>query len=197
MHKFLKKLTRIFSGKKSKDVFPDYVSIGRGTYGVTRNTIQGLSADAPIQIGNFCSFGSETIIFSKADHPLHLASTYPLKTLLLHPNHGNQDAVTKGKVTIGHDVWVGSRAMIMSGVTIGNGAVIGAGAVVAKDVPPYAVVVGNPASIIKYRFEAEQIAALEKISWWNWTDEKIREFEPYFYGELNDFIVRACDNSNT
>ncbi|MCR4376676.1 MAG: CatB-related O-acetyltransferase [Rhodospirillales bacterium] len=191
MIKLFRKLKRIIRGKRSRDILPDYVTIGRGTYGLNRNTFQGLSPDAPVIVGNFCSFGPEVMIFAKADHPMNRPSTYPLKTLFLYPGQGNQDAVTKGGVSIGHDVWVGARTMILSGVTIGNGAVIGAGAVVAKDVPPYAVVVGNPSVVIKYRFDADQINALEEIAWWNWPDHKIREFEPYFYGELNDFLAKA------
>lgn len=191
MAKLAKKLARIFSGKKSRDILPDYVTIGRGTYGVDRRTIQGLSPDAPVTIGNFCSFGPEILIFSKADHPLDLPSTYPLRTKLLSPEGGNRDAVTKGGVHIGHDVWAGARAIILSGVTIGNGAVLGAGSVIAKDIPPYAIVVGNPGRIVRYRFSEERIDALQRIAWWSWSDEKIRAFEPYFYGDIDAFIAAA------
>lgn len=191
MSKILRKIARVFGGKKSRDLLPDYVRIGRGTYGVDRNTIQGLSADAPVSIGNFCSFGPQVLIFSKADHALNTPSTFPLRTLFYHPERGNQDAVSKGGVTIGHDVWVGARAMILSGVTIGNGAVIGAGAVVAKDVPPYAVVVGNPAKVVKHRFSEHQIEALQNIAWWDWPDERIRAFEAQFYGDIDGFIAKA------
>ena len=191
MSKLLSKIARVFGGKKSRYILPDYVSIGRGTYGVDRNTVQGLSEDAPVSVGNFCSFGLEVLIFSKADHPLNLPSTFPLRTLLLHPEHGNQDAVSKGGVTIGHDVWVGARAIILSGVTIGNGAVIGAGAVVAKDVPAYAVVVGNPGKVVKYRFSEAQIEALQSIAWWDWPIDKIRALEPQFYGDIDGFIAQA------
>lgn len=191
MAKIGQKLKRVLGGKRSRDILPDYVSIGRGTYGVDRNTIQGLSPDAPITIGKFCSFGLEVLIFSKADHPTNLVSTYPLRTLLLHPENGDQDATSKGGVTIGHDVWVGARAMIMSGVTIGNGAVIGAGAVVTKDVAPYVVMVGNPAKAVKQRFTDDQIKALQDITWWDWPDEKIRKFEAQFYGDIDAFIMAA------
>jgi len=191
MNKLIRKLKRLLGGKRSRDILPDYVQIGRGTYGVDRNAFQGLSPDAPISVGHFCSFGFGVVIFSKADHPLDLPSTYPLRTKLLRPENGDQDAVSKGGVTIGHDVWVGARAMILSGVTIGNGAVIGAGAVVAKDVPAYGVVVGNPAKVIKKRFSDEQIAALETICWWDWPDDKIRAFEPLFYGDIDAFIEAA------
>lgn len=118
-----------------------------------------------------------------------MPSTYPLRTLLLHPEKGDQDAISKGGVVIGHDVWIGARAMIMSGITIGNGAVIGAGAVVAKDVAPYTVVVGNPAKAIKQRFSDDQIKDLQDIAWWDWPDEKIRKFEAQFYGNIDAFIM--------
>jgi len=191
MSKLIRKLKRLLGGRRSRDILPDYVQLGRGTYGLDRNAFQGLSPDAPISIGNFCSFGFGVVIFSKADHALDLPSTYPLRTKLLHPERGDQDAFSKGGVTIGHDVWVGARAMILSGVTIGNGAVIGAGAVVAKDVPAYGVAVGNPANIVKHRFSDEQIAALQQIKWWDWPDDKIRSFEAQFYGDIDAFIKAA------
>jgi len=191
MATFFENVKRVLGGKRSRDVLPDYVTIGRGTYGIDRNAFQGLSPDAPIHIGNFCSFGPQVLIFSKADHALNLPSTYPLRTMLLHPGQGDLDAVTKGGVTIGHDVWVGARAMILSGVTIGHGAVIGAGALVAKNVDSYAIVVGNPARVVKFRFSKDQIAALQKIAWWDWSDDKILEFEPLFYDDIDAFLKLA------
>ena len=83
-------------------------------------------------------------------------------------------------VNIGHDVWVGSNSTVLGGVTIGNGAVVGAGAVVTKDVPPYAVVVGVPAKIIKYRFDDEKIASLEQMQWWNMSDDELRQKRDFF-----------------
>ena len=80
----------------------------------------------------------------------------------------------KGDINIRNDVWIGANATVMSGVTINSGAVIAAGAVVAKDIPPYAVVVGNPGRIIKYRFSEEQIKDLLEMEWWDWGDDKIR-----------------------
>ena len=75
--------------------------------------------------------------------------------------------------TVGNDVWIGQDVVIKGGVKIGDGAVIGARSVVTRDVPPYAVVVGVPAKVIKYRFEQEKIDFLEKLQWWNWTPEEI------------------------
>ena len=77
----------------------------------------------------------------------------------------------KGSVIIQNDVWVGHGATIMAGVTLHNGCIVAAGAVVTKDVPPYAIVGGNPAKVIRYRFEENTIAGLQKIAWWDWPDE--------------------------
>jgi serine acetyltransferase len=81
----------------------------------------------------------------------------------------------KGDIVIENDVWIGAKSTIMSGVKISNGAVVGAGSLVSKDVPPYAIVVGNPAKIIKYRFSEEQIQKLLTISWWKWDEQKIKD----------------------
>src|SRR3990167_8768977 len=78
-------------------------------------------------------------------------------------------------ITIGNDVWIGEGVRVMQGVTIGDGAIIGAGAVVAKDVPPYAVVAGNPATVRKYRFSPWVIERLLKLKWWDWEEEKVTQ----------------------
>lgn len=90
------------------------------------------------------------------------------------------------RVEIGNDVWIGARAMIMSGIKIGHGAVIGAGAIVTKDVPNYAVVVGVPAKTIKYRFSKKSIKILIESEWWNWPEEIIRDKLQLFQNDLLD-----------
>jgi serine acetyltransferase len=80
----------------------------------------------------------------------------------------------KGDIIVENDVWIGAKSTIMSGVKISNGAIVAANSVVTKDVPPYSVVAGNPAKIVKYRFTEEQIHELLKISWWDWDEEKIK-----------------------
>ena len=87
----------------------------------------------------------------------------------------NKSYPQKGNITIGNDVWIGFRALVLSGVNIGDGAVIAAGAVVASDVPPYAIVVGNPAKVIRYRFTNAEIKYLLAIRWWDWDIEKIEK----------------------
>ena len=99
-----------------------------------------------------------------------------------------------GDIIIENDVWVGARSTIMSGVKISNGAVVAAGSVVTKDVPPYTIVGGNPARIIKYRFDESQIEKLLKISWWDWDEDKIREnAELMWSSDIDKFI----ENTNS
>lgn len=188
-------LRRLLGLKPRREKLPDYVQVGRGTYGITRNTFHGLSPKVPVEIGNFCSVATDARIFCLAGHPTGLPSTYPFRTLMLNPAGGNQDAVTRGPVRIGHDVWIGGAALILDGVTIGSGAVVGAGAVVTRDVPPYAIMAGNPARLVRHRFAPEIVTALLEIAWWDWPDEKIRDFEPYFYGDIGAFISAARHHS--
>lgn len=129
-------------------------------------------------INSFCSIANDVIIGLGA-HPLDFFSTSPVfyrKNNPLHIQLINQDIPFEEykKIEIGSDVWIGTRAIIMDGITIGHGAVIGANAVVTKNVPPYAVVAGVPAKVIKYRFSEEKINSLLKKEWWKWNVEKIK-----------------------
>jgi acetyltransferase-like isoleucine patch superfamily enzyme len=129
-------------------------------------------------VGKFCSISSECSI-GAAKHTLLKLSTSPIFTECI--NGTGYSWVTSNivepysdKVIIGNDVWIGIRVTIVGNVKIGNGAVIAAGAVVTKDVPPYAIVGGVPAKIIRYRFPAEIVQKLQKIEWWNWPEDKLR-----------------------
>ncbi|EHJ00170.1 transferase hexapeptide repeat containing protein [Clostridium sp. DL-VIII] len=96
----------------------------------------------------------------------------------------------KGHIFIGSDCWIGTNVTLISGIKIGNGALIGANSVVAKDIPPYAIVVGNPAQIIKYRFDEEQIKKLLEIRWWNWGVNKIKENIEWFKKDVAEFTEK-------
>lgn len=135
-------------------------------------------------IGDFCSIATNVRIFLGGNHKIQRVSTWICTEEDL-PAIGSN-----GDVTIGNDVWVGFGATIMSGVTVGDGAVIAANALVTKDVPPYAIVGGNPAKIIKYRFTEEQIKRLIDIGWWNWSDLMISQnIRLLFNSDLTDEVL--------
>lgn len=136
-----------------------------------------------IEIGNFCSIARDVTI-QEYNHPLDRISTYYLNKHVFKKSH-KEEIHSKGGIKIGSDVWIGTKAIILSGVHIGNGAVIAGGSIVTKDVPDYAIVAGNPARIIRYRFDEQIIQVLLKLSWWNWDLIKIRRNENLFSGELN------------
>lgn len=164
------KTAYIYRGVKAKNAV-----IGAHTY---------ISANTDIEnaeIGNFCSIADHCRI-GMSGHSLCYMSTSPIFTQTLNAlqkrwisenvfEHKSEEE----RVTLGHDVWVGSHVLINGGVHIGNGACIAAGAVVVKDVPPYAIVGGVPAKIIRYRFPQETIDKLEEIQWWNLPKETLMQ----------------------
>ena len=127
------------------------------------------------EIGKFCSIASDCVI-GGGSHPLEFVSTSPIFCQgrnILRKNFSSHKFFPYKNIVIGNDVWIGAGAYIKSGINIGNGAVIGAHAVVTKNVAPYSIVAGNPARVIKYRFERSVIDKLEIIRWWDWTDEQL------------------------
>lgn len=139
-----------------------------------------IGAPERLIIGKFCQIASgTTFVTSSADHPKRWFTTYPFGVFNHDVMEHFTEAFATGKDTIvGHDVWFGHNATILPGVTIGNGAIIGAGAVVAKDVPDYAVVAGNPATVVRMRFGPEEIDLLQQIAWWDKDIEVIRDLVP-------------------
>lgn len=150
---------------------PENVSVGNNTYGelniITFRNVTKLS------IGSYCSIGQNVYFLLDAGHELAYLSTFPFKTALFH--HHNEEAISKGDVLIDDDVWIGFGATILSGVHIGQGAVVAAGSVVTKDVPPYAIVGGVPAKVIKYRFSHEIVDELLKIDYTKMTEKIISQ----------------------
>jgi virginiamycin A acetyltransferase len=166
----------------NKVVCDGKISIGSNT------TINGPGTEFyaihyPITIGNFCSIARGTAI-QEHNHDAECITTYFIKYRIFNDKYGT-DAISKGPITIGNDVWIGTQSTILTGVTIGNGAIIAANSVVSKDVPPYAIVGGTPATVLKYRFSDDIIAKLLEIEWWNWDLEKIKRNKDLFYGNLS------------
>jgi len=128
-------------------------------------------------IGNYCSIGSGAVFMMAGNqgHRTDWISTFPFHFQANIFKNSKNPYKKSGDTIVGHDVWIGSEAMIMAGITIGSGAVIASRAVVTKDVEPYAVVGGNPAEVIKYRFSDEEIEKLLKLKWWDWSEEKVKE----------------------
>jgi acetyltransferase-like isoleucine patch superfamily enzyme len=145
-----------------------------------------------IIIGNYTSVG-ENCTFVMTHHNYKAATTYPAKTMQWSHGKGNPSCFCRGDINIGHDVWIGANVTLMDNITIGNGAVVGAGAVVTTDVPPYAIVAGNPAKVIKYRFSPEQISRLLATEWWLLTEEDVSKLNPYDT-DIDAFIER-CTSS--
>jgi acetyltransferase-like isoleucine patch superfamily enzyme len=151
------------------------IIVGDYTYFDQHISLAVFTPNDRIEIGKFCSLAKDVAIFGGGNHMMTRATTFPFKWLSAkaQPDERYTDATSKGVTIIGHDVWVGYGATILSGVKIGDGAVVGAQAVVAKDVPAYSIVVGNPAQVIRYRFKPETVKRLLEIAWWDWEPAKI------------------------
>jgi chloramphenicol O-acetyltransferase type B len=171
------------------DVYPQF-DIGRHTYG--HPTIFDWGEQIPLKIGAFCSIADSVKILLGGEHRSDWVTTYPFSKLWEQASGFTGHPGTRGGVTIGNDVWLAVDSCVLSGVKIGDGACVGMGAVVAQDVPPYAIVFGNPARVLRYRFSPETIAELLQIAWWNWDDEKITAFLPLLLcNDIHTFIERA------
>lgn len=145
-------------------------------------------------IGKFCSIGPN-FCCGLGIHPANGISTAPMFYSTSKVNGSSLSQVNKVEeskhTTIGNDVFIGANVTVLDGVTIGDGAVIGAGAVVSKDIPPYAIAVGCPIRIVRYRMTEEQIAAMQRIQWWNWDDDRLQEVEKMF--EDTDGFIEKWD----
>jgi acetyltransferase-like isoleucine patch superfamily enzyme len=143
-----------------------------------------------VEIGRYCSFG-ENVQIGRQNHPINWLSTSPFfymignnimssasddKTVLDSIRKFERPPTNLKKTTIGHDVWIGHGAIVNAGINIGTGAIIAAGSVVTKDVSPYEIVGGNPAKLIRYRFNEEIIYKLLKSEWWNCSPKMLSEF---------------------
>lgn len=164
---------------------------GKHTYGPPEKILGRPSIVEGSKIGKFCSIADNLQIIAKGSHMMDWVTTYPfsIKWGMKVPLN---NLPPTSPIFIGNDVWIASNVKIKQGVTIGDGAVLATECFVTKDVPPYAVVGGNPAKIIKYRFTKEQIEDLLKIQWWNWPDVEIREIVHLLTSNRVDELIKIA-----
>jgi chloramphenicol O-acetyltransferase type B len=188
------RLARLFGKKRPvtlQERYPQY-RIGRHSYGDLK--VRSWGEGTLLEVGAFCSFASGVKVFLGGEHRVDWVTSFPFpelwKELAGHfPGHPH----SKGDVVIGNDVWFGTEAIIMSGVRIGDGAVVGARAVVTRDVPPYAIVAGSPARLVRFRFEPSIIDRLVSLAWWHWDDQRIGKLLPLLLSANVEAFIAAAD----
>jgi acetyltransferase-like isoleucine patch superfamily enzyme len=172
--------------------------VGRHTYGNPSVDIYH-GSESKVIIGKFCSISPGVRIVVGGIHPADWVSTYPFRANWNLPG-AFQDGMptTRGDVRIGSDVWIGTEAMILSGVEVGHGAIIAARSVVTRDVRPYSIVAGVPAREVALRHTEEQIAELLRIAWWDWDDAEVLAAVPLLSSaDASSFLTRYRGRSGT
>lgn len=161
------------------------VTVGRYSYGPL-NIIDS-NPISKLRIGDFCSIGPNVTFILNSEHYTNRLSSFPFKVMCLHSC--NAEAISNGDITIDDDVWIGYGATILSGVHIGQGAIVAAGAVVSKNVPPYSIVGGVPANVIKYRFSKEVISYLLKLDYKRLTESLVSDKIELLYTQLDNLTL--------
>ena len=173
---------------------PGQVVVGPYTYG--RPKVRFAETGERLTIGRYGSIADGVEILLGGNHRLEWATTYPFPALPgLWPEASRLDGshTARGGVHIGHDVWLGSQCLVMSGVTIGHGAVVAARAVVTRDVPPYTIVAGNPARPIRTRLPQPQVEALLESHWWLLPEVEVRRLMPLLMSDrINEVVEAVC-----
>ena len=165
-------------------------SIGDWTYGPL--TVKDWNQSSTLVVGKYCSIAEGVKVLLGGEHHLDWVSTFPFVEVLQPPPKGPPSGKTKGDVRIGHDVWIGMEAMILSGVTIGSGAVIAARSVVTKSVQPYSIVAGNPARHIRFRLPEQVIPQMLSIAWWNWPHDQVLKAVPLLLSDRIEDFLHTC-----
>ena len=197
---------------------PDWVIIGKHSYYARNLGVASWLPGEKIVIGDYCSIADQVVIMTGGNRRTDQAANYPVDILSFHaePQESSSRTVvgvsplmakrlasvraiipmlipgrsyrSTRDTTIGNDVWVGYGAMILGGARVGDGAVVAAGSVVFSDVPPYGVVAGNPAKIIRSRFSPRIVERMLRIQWWHWPEDRIRANLDWFHRPISEFV---------
>lgn len=177
-----------------KGTFPNNIVVGKYTYG-TIDVLNHTNDEVILRIGSFCSIAPNVKFILGSDHKYSSLTTYPIKSKLFKQQN---EALTKGDIVVENDVWIGYGAIILSGVTLNQGCIIAAGSIVTKSVPPYAIVGGNPAKIIKYRFSDDIIEKLKNLNIEQLNEKVIRNKIETIYNPIDsnnvDIIIQDMRN---
>lgn len=167
----------------------DCIRVGRETYGVINAYTfdHKQSENVGLIIGNFCSIADNVSFLLAGEHDYSLISTFPFRRFRP-DNKIYNDSISKGKIIIDDDVWIGFGSIILSGVHIGKGAVIAAGAVIADDIPPYAIVGGVPAKVIKYRFTEKIIKSIKNLDYSKLSYSDVENNPKVFYESISSEV---------
>ena len=171
------------------------LEVGRHTYGVPEIDVYK-GSERNVTIGSFCSISKGVRLITGGIHQKDWVSLYPFRTTFNLPGaYIDGMPTSNGEIVIGNDVWIGNSVTIMPGVIIGDGAIIGTNALVTSDVAPYTIVGGNPAKLIRRRFDEETTQFLLQLAWWNWPIEQItKNLQSIVHGDLS--ALRALRNSD-
>lgn len=172
--------------EKFRKKYPHY-ELGAGTYGMP--IVHDANEGTTLRIGAYSSIASGVQIFLGNHHRTDWVSSYPFPAFFEEARHIPDFGLSRGDVIIGSDVWLCANCTILSGVTIGHGAVVGTGAVVTRDVEPYAIVAGNPARTVRFRFDKETRLALLEVAWWEWSTAEVRKIVKLLCSEQVDKLM--------
>lgn len=190
-YKFRKKWRKLNPHNETgaHSVFPiEKVKVGKGTYGVLK--IESWKhADEGLEIGNYCSIAGDVTFILGGNHSIDGLFTFPMKVKLV--KSIEPEALSRGKIVVEDDVWIGTGATILSGVTIGRGSVIGAQAVVSRNIEPYSIVVGNPAKVVRKRFNDDVVSYLMTINFSKLDFSKINHSNVEGYYQKLDSVEKA------
>jgi acetyltransferase-like isoleucine patch superfamily enzyme len=166
---------------------------GEHTYGDIE--LYTYSGNSRLHVGDYCSIANNVTVIIGGEHRYDTVTSYPLKEkkFFVSPENVKVNARDKGDTYIGNDCWLGHGTAILSGSHIGDGAVIGAYSLVTGRIPPYAIATGNRAQVVGYRFTERQIAALLRIKWWEWSEDKVKENAHLLSDNDIDFFIEMFD----